>query len=211
MIQAYSEMYLEDAMTNLAELMDFVECESDVTLEQFVDMFLVSGIAEQIGKGVPKYLVGKSGCELAYEVFDKTGHVYHVELHEHDISYGRSASYWCGWILAYYQWKTGYSYQKIFSYITIEELLNMYPTLHEASEEKFVDILNARIEKNSHSQLQKIRLLSGYSQSQLSHKSGVSLRSIQMYEQGHKDISKASVSTVLSLAKVLGCEIEELL
>ena len=41
--------------------------------------------------------------------------------------------------------------------------------------------------------------------------SGVSLRSIQMYEQHNKDINKASAETVLSLAKVLGCTMEDLL
>ena len=42
-------------------------------------------------------------------------------------------------------------------------------------------------------------------------RSNVSLRSIQMYEQRNKDINKASAETVLSLAKVLGCTMEDLL
>ena len=47
----------------------------------------------------------------------------------------------------------------------------------------------------------------------LAGKSGieVNLRSIQMYEQHNKDINKASAETVLSLAKVLGCTMEDLL
>lgn len=214
MMQAYSEMYLEDAMMNLAEMLDFVDDKSDVSLERFIDMLLATDISDQMGKGAPRYLVGMSGVELAYEIFDKVGHVYHIEVDCDFASYERSAAYWCGYILAYYQWKTGYSYRKIFSYITIEELRNMYSTLHEASEEKFVDIMNRRveeIEKVMASKLQKIRLIAGYSQSQLAEKSGVSLRSIQMYEQGHKDIRKANVSTVIALAQVLGCEIEEFL
>jgi hypothetical protein len=32
-----------------------------------------------------------------------------------------------------------------------------------------------------------------------------------MYEQRHKDINKASVETVHSLAKVLGCSVEDLI
>ena len=42
-------------------------------------------------------------------------------------------------------------------------------------------------------------------------KSGVSLRSIQMYEQRNKNINKASVETIYRLAKALGCEIEDLI
>ena len=56
-------------------------------------------------------------------------------------------------------------------------------------------------------------LLHGYgcTQAELAKRSNVSLRSIQMYEQRNKDINKASAETVLSLAKVLGCTMEDLL
>ncbi|MCD7847852.1 MAG: helix-turn-helix transcriptional regulator [Oscillospiraceae bacterium] len=58
--------------------------------------------------------------------------------------------------------------------------------------------------------LKRFRSLYGCSQSELSKLSGVSLRSIQMYEQRQKDINKASVDTVRRLAKVLGCTVEDL-
>ena len=48
-------------------------------------------------------------------------------------------------------------------------------------------------------------------QRELSVLSGISLRSIQMYEQKNKDINKASVKTVYKLAKILGCTIENLI
>lgn len=48
-------------------------------------------------------------------------------------------------------------------------------------------------------------------QAELARRSGVSLRSIQMYEQRHKDINKASVETVYRLAKVFSCVVEDLL
>ena len=50
----------------------------------------------------------------------------------------------------------------------------------------------------------------GISQAELAKRSGVSLRSIQMYEQRNKDINKASVDTIYSIAKVLGCTMEDL-
>lgn len=48
-------------------------------------------------------------------------------------------------------------------------------------------------------------------QAELARQSGVSLRSIQMYEQRNKDINKASVETVYRLAKVFNSSVEELL
>lgn len=48
-------------------------------------------------------------------------------------------------------------------------------------------------------------------QSQLSKLSGVNLRTLQQYENRSKDIQKVSGITLLSLSKVLGCNIEELM
>ena len=59
--------------------------------------------------------------------------------------------------------------------------------------------------------LKRIRTACGYTQKELSLMSGASLRSIQMYEAGHKQINKASAETVYKIARVLGCSIEELL
>lgn len=59
--------------------------------------------------------------------------------------------------------------------------------------------------------LSEYRKKSGLSQSQLAEKSGINFRMIQYYEQGARDISKASAMTVYSLAKALGCTMEDLL
>ncbi len=48
--------------------------------------------------------------------------------------------------------------------------------------------------------LKRIRTVYGCTQAELSAYSGVSLRSIQMYEQRNKNINKASADTVYSLA-----------
>ena len=88
----------------------------------------------------------------------------------------------------------------------------MYYTLHEADISKFVEIINQRIKDVfPKTKLKHFRLISGCSQLELSKKSGVSLRSIQMYEQRNKDINKASVETLYRLSKVFGCSIEDLM
>ena len=48
-------------------------------------------------------------------------------------------------------------------------------------------------------------------QQDLAYESGVSLRSIQMYEQRQRNINEASVATVTAMAKALHCNIEDLL
>ena len=64
---------------------------------------------------------------------------------------------------------------------------------------------------NAASKLQQQRKKCGYSQRELAEKSGVNLRTLQQYELKTKDIGKASVQTVIALAAVLGCPIEDLL
>lgn len=59
--------------------------------------------------------------------------------------------------------------------------------------------------------LQKKRQEAGLSQSQLAEKAGLSLRTLQHYEIGDKDIRKAAIETVLALAEALGCDINEII
>ena len=61
------------------------------------------------------------------------------------------------------------------------------------------------------SNLKRIRQESGLSQSQLSERSGVNIRLVQDYEQGHKSINNAKAITVYNLTQALGCDISELL
>ena len=59
--------------------------------------------------------------------------------------------------------------------------------------------------------LKKIREDKNITQAKLSELSGVNLRTLQYYEQGYKDINKAQVITLYRIARVLCCNIEDLL
>lgn len=61
------------------------------------------------------------------------------------------------------------------------------------------------------SNLKKQREAVGLSQSQLANVSGVSVRMIQNYEQGVKDINKAQAYTLYKLSEALLCDMEDLL
>ena len=210
MIRAYDSQYLDDAMKCLGEAMDYAANNCGIAMDRFLELFIGTGFAQQFGAGVPKYVSGISGTELVIEVLTKAG--VEMEFPEPQIDYDYSPQYWCGWILAYYQWYSGCSFKEIAQYITMQEIEKLYPTLHEASEKKFVDTVNRIIrKKNPPTRLQMQRKISGYSQRELAEKVGVNLRTLQQYEIRAKDINKAAGATLLALAKVLGCRVEDLL
>ena len=210
MTHAYAESYLNDAMENLGEAFDYAVNACMIDIETFMGLFISSGYANLFGKGVPKVVSGLSGTELVMEVVNKAGTFY--SFPKPQVEYDYSPEYWCGWILAYYQWKTGRTFKDIEVNLSVTEILKMYPTLHEASEDKLVDTANAIIlRRNNTTRLQRQRKQCGLTQKELSEKSGVKLRTVQQYEMKAKDINKAAVSTVFALSTVLGCRIEDLL
>ena len=209
MTRAYDERYLDDGMNNLGEAVDYAVNACGMEMDTFFKLFVSTGYADQFGAGTPKIIAGLSGTELVWEVVKKAGEVY--SLPEPQTVYDCSAQYWCGWSLAYYQWFTGRPFRDILQNISAAELEKLYPTLHEASEEKFVDTVNSIIRrKNLPTRLQTLRKQYGYSQRGLAERSGVSLRMIQQYELRAKDINKAAGGTLLALSKALGCRMEDL-
>ena len=89
-MNAYSKIYLEDAMNNLAVMLDYGGI-ADGDSQRFFDRFVVSSISKQFEKGNPKYIAGYSGIELAELVLMVTG------AKKADITYspcGRSPEFW---------------------------------------------------------------------------------------------------------------------
>lgn len=210
MIHAYQEIYLSKAKSVLGDAFDYAVNACDIPGDDFIKLFLVSSVSTRMERGEPDCLVGKSGIELVWEVVAETkGNPSHIQPWE---QFSRSREYWIGWAVAHYQWHTGRCYREIFKAVPFDELQSMYYTLHEADITKFIDIMNARIKAYfPETNLKRIRQIYGFTQAELAEASGVSLRSIQMYEQRNKNINKASVESICRLAKVLGCSIEDLL
>ncbi len=210
MIHAYQEIYVSKAQSVLGDAFDYAINTCGIKGEDFIKMFIVSEISASMENGESKYLAGKSGIEIVREiVFETMGKKLTTEPQE---NFFRSQEYWAGWAVAYYQWWSSRKYADIFRVITFEDLQAMYYTLHEADITKFVDIVDERIKAvYTETNLKRLRTAYGCSQSELAKLSGVSLRSIQMYEQRNKDINNASASTLNAIAKVLGCSIEDLL
>lgn len=207
---AYQEIYLNKAQSVLGDAFDYAVNTCGISGSDFVKLFLASTISHRMENGEPAYIAGKSGIEIVREIiFETTGKEVMNEPLE---NFGRSREYWIGWAVAYYQWYSSRKYSEIFKVLSFEELQQMYYTLHEADISKFVDIANNRIEENfKDTNLKRLRVAYGCTQAELSQKSNVSLRSIQMYEQRNKDINKASVETIYRIAKALGCTMEDLI
>ena len=212
MIRAYSELYLDDAMQNLGDMLDYAVNDCGYDPDTFFGWFISCGIAESFGSGNPKYISGMSGVELAREVVYQTkGIQLKMEATQSDF---KDAVFWAGWSLAYYQWIKGQRFKDIIGNgLTISTIISMY-ILHEADISKFVEsadqvILRAKQDKPT--RLQMIRKARGYTQAQLAEASGVALRMVQLYEQRRSDINSASVDAVLRLSRALGCKIEDLL
>ena len=210
-MNAYDKIYLDDAMSNLAVMLDYGSATYGDP-ETFFNRFLVSDISKQFAMGNPRYLSGMSGIELAERVVEETGC---VPLYAEYKTFGRSATYWAGWALAYLQWYTGYAFEKIRDWgVDIGYILSLYPTYHEADITKFIETATLRMDEfkdRSRNSLKRQRESAGLTQQELARRSGVKLRMIQAYEQNYQDISKAEVGSVIKLAKALSCSVEDLL
>jgi len=210
MIHAYQEIYLSKAQSVLGDAFDYAVNICGIPGNDFVKLFVASSVSKRMENGEPAYLAGKSGIEIVIEIVEETkSQKLHIELQEH---FERSKEYWIGWAVAYYQWHSIRKYRDIFKVVSFEDLQKMYYTLHEADITKFVDIVDSRMKEYFvETNLKRIRTVYGVTQADLAERSGVSLRSIQMYEQRNKNINKASVETIYRLAKVLGCTMEDLI
>ena len=149
------------------------------------------------------------GIELARHILKKCG----MDAGEHTdpLHINYPPEYWCGWILAYYQWHSGKSFASICRQIKFPLLMDVYGVLHEADPSKAVDVFDQIMARKEETNLAYYRKMKGHSQSQLAKASGVSVRSIQLFEQRKSNINNAQYNHLSAIAKVLGCEAGDLL
>lgn len=210
MIHSYDEIYMPKAQTALAQMLRYAVEDLHIELNEFWDMFLISGVADLFGKGDFRFLVGMSGIEGAREVVWRlTGEwpqeepTFHLE---------KDPVYWTGWILAWYQWYSGQSFRRISEFLTPDQVRDMYSPYHEMDPLQFADAADGiRRRKEMMTRLRMYRERRGFSQSELARESGVSVRMIQHYEQRQKDLNKAQTKTIWMLARALHCTMEELM
>lgn len=210
MIHAYNELYLNDAKKTLASMFDYAVNDCGFNIDKFAAFFVKTGYAKQFETGNPGVISGVSGVELANKVLYKVFHEDNTTKATQSIN--KTAEYWAGWALADYQWYSAYRFKDIFETIKMSEIVNMYSVYHEMDITHFYDRMdNIMNTCKQITRLKKIREAAGLSQNDLAILSGVSKRSIQMYEQRKNDIDKAQGQILYKLAITLGCDIEDLL
>lgn len=209
MTHAYKEFFLDDAMETLGSAVEYAVLSLNIAGQEFLDLFLASGIAERFGQGDAMYLSGMSGIELARKVLTVCGKT--IPSYTENSSCHYSPEYWVGWILAYYQWYCGKPFSMILPKLRYQSLRNLYGVLHEADPSKAASVFDELLSEQAETNLARYRKARGLSQSQLANASGLSLRSIQLYEQRQNDINNAQYNRLQALANTLGCKIEDLL
>lgn len=204
-----NDEYLGGMKGTFGAMFDYAINNCSMDGDEFMDMMICSGIANQIEHTNPKFVAGRSGIELARDIADEIG--YDLKENSSVITVdSRSADYWCGWALIQYQNYSGHSFKQIHRLIKYNELLNMYPKYHQMDITKLYNYLDD-LQRKRKNLLKKQREAAGLSQSELAERSGTSLRTLQAYEQGVKDIRKAQVETVKKLAESIGCEIDDII
>ena len=209
MIRAYDEIYLDDSMECLGTAVEYAVLSCGIDGQEFLDLFVASGVADEFGRGNVKYVSGMSGIELARHILKICG--IEVTKHSDSLHIDYPPEYWCGWILAYYQWRSGKSFASICRQLKFPMLMDVYGVLHEADPSKSVDVFDQVMTQKEETSLAYYRKMKGLSQSQLAKASGVSIRSIQLFEQRKSNINNAQYNHLSAIAKVLGCEVDDLL
>lgn len=208
MTSAYPKSYLNDAQSRLAMAFDYALNDLGIDADAFGETFRKSETADLWSKGNPSVISGKSGREIIETVLsrEEKNRLFPEPIWKEE----RSPAYWTGWSLAYFQWLTSYSFDRILERISIQDWMEKYHPYHEMELSQLVDDLLTLFAQGE-TNLQRIRKQVGYTQKELSAKSGVHLRNIQMYEQRHNDINKAQAHLLFSLSKALFCDVEDLL
>jgi DNA-binding XRE family transcriptional regulator len=212
MIHAYSELYLEEMQEDMGLVFDLAVNVLHYDINEFNEIFINSTIAKKIEYGDSSVLAGKSGIEMLYDILDERGDKYR-DIQQEDIDiWSRSPQYWVGWILCYYQWYTAISFLEIYKTVSAKDIEDMYMPYHEMDESQFVDEINRRrSDIRAMTYLKYFRQKAGYTQQQLADLTEVPVKTIRQYEQGQKNINKASAETVIKFSRVLCCQPFDLL
>lgn len=206
-INRINMMYQEETIICMAEMFEYVENHLHIDLKEYFIYFNKTKISDYMFALDTKYILGKSSIEIVKEVLENNNIKY--KIYDENKLFYPGDSYWTGMIVASYCFAKNISFKKFEKMIDINEIRKRFYPLHEAPHIKTIEVIDEIFSKKE-TNLAKCRVTAGYSQDALATISGVSLRSIQMYEQRNKDINKASFSTVKSLAKSLNVDMNDL-
>lgn len=208
MIHAYSELYIEGMMIKLGDMLEYACIDCGYDLDAFWQLFLRSRVSIGIENGNPKYIAGMSGVELAQIVMEEVD--YNTDFAEPSWNSNRSDIYWCGWVLAYYQWYCAVSFRILSEKLTLRMLRKMYGTLHEADIHKCIDVLDNMAIINVRHTVREWRQIRNWTQNELAKRAQVDISQIQRLEYGERKLENMTLKAALNIANALGVRIEQI-
>lgn len=206
--KAYDEMYLSFFMNSMGLMLDYACVDNDYNPDTFFRMFIDSGIARLVEIGDVSIISGKSGIEIANMVFEYYG--LDDALFTPTIKHNKTEIYWCGYVLAYYQWYSSKRFIEIWEHLSLLELKDLYYPYHEADISKIVEIIDKKINKIDKKPLQELRLAKGLTQKELAKRANMDISQIQRLEYGERKTENLSLKTAINLAFALGVDVKEL-
>lgn len=191
-----------NAMQTLGDAFDIAQYNG-YNPDTFLQIFIASNCATFFENNHPRYVVGMSGYELFCAVLNNLNMQQKVLFPIN--SYNKSQFYWVGYFLAYFQRRKNLPFREISLYLSMNDLLMFYQTLHTVSNEYAFEEVNRFYEDKQVVKLKEWRNYRGLTQNQLAFSSNVSKESIRSYELGINKVYNAKYDTVQKLAKALDC------
>jgi len=133
MTSNFNELYLENISRVCGDMLNYAVnvCKEDG--DEFLRKFIESGIAKEFEIGNPKYIVGKSGIEIAMDILGQ------IDCKEDFLS-NTTKEYWAAYVLAKFKFNTELSFEEILKHLPFSKILELYHPLHEADITKFLEV-----------------------------------------------------------------------
>ena len=210
--KAYDEKELPQVISTLGKAFEFAEKCLPEGAAGFYRRFANSSVAATCTDPDAHPELGGSAFELVLDV-NEDASIDTLLMNEKRLSKQETGRLrWEAELVCRYQWETGLPFPAVFRTLTEERLRKLHADYAELPPAEVVQKISVpETHESTATNLARIRRERGLSQAGLAKASGVTLRSIQQYEQRKKDISHAQARSVLALAQALSCTMEELL
>lgn len=136
---------LDRAVYTFSCMTSYALCVCGLSPDEFMKLFLSSGIAKPFETNNPKYVEGMSGMELAELVFSKTGYVKKTETAPFCVE-DKGPEFWAGGLLAWCQGRLGVRFEDILEKgMPLSEILAL-DVVQKSRDNKYMDILSVGLE-----------------------------------------------------------------
>jgi len=133
MTSNFNELYLDNISAVFGDMLNYAVNVCKESGDDFLRKFIESGIAREFERGNPKYIVGKSGIEIAMEILGI------VDYQENFLS-NATKEYWAASVLAKFKFNTELSFEEILKRLPFSKIVELYHPLHEADVTKFFEV-----------------------------------------------------------------------